>query len=126
MAEGYGTHHSWGHNEGFQSTVYSGTNRNETDFGILVRDKSEEAVTLLLKKHADYGPNNIALSPFGPLEGLTVRLWDKVARLAHLLKEGKTPDNESVRDTLIDISNYGLIGVMVSDGCWNSEKETNA
>lgn len=125
MAEGHGTYHHWDSTGRHVRSVYSGTNKHETDFGILVRDKSEEAVTLLLKKHADYGPNNIALSPFGPLEGLTVRLWDKVARLAHLLKEGKTPDNESVRDTLIDISNYGLIGVMVSDGCWKSEKETD-
>lgn len=126
MAERSGFESDWGRDWWPVYEVSSGADKDETDFGILVRDKSEEAVTLLLKKHADYGPNNIALSPFGPLEGLTVRLWDKVARLAHLLKEGKTPDNESVRDTLIDISNYGLIGVMVVDGCWNSEKETNA
>ena len=122
MAEGFRSHYSWDREKGIVSAVYGGTSKDEIDenFRLLVRDKSEEAVTLLLRKHADYGPNNIALSPFGPLEGLTVRLWDKVARLAHLLKEGKEPDNESIRDTLIDISNYGLIGLMVVDDCWKS------
>lgn len=125
MAEGFGSYHSWDPEKGLVSPVHSRTNKDETNenFRLLVFDKSEEAVTLLLKKHADYGPNNIALSPFGPIEGLTVRLWDKVARLAHLLKEGKQPDNESIRDTLIDISNYGLIGLMVVDGCWKSVED---
>ena len=104
----------------------SRTNKDETyhyDFNVAVRDKSEEAVNVLLRKHADYGPKNISMSPGGPLNGLTVRLWDKVARLAHLLEMGVSPENESVRDTLLDISNYGLIGMMVVDGTWPELQE---
>lgn len=90
----------------------------DNDFQLAAYDKSVEAVELLLRKHDDYGPNNIAMSPGGPLNGLTVRLWDKVARLAHLLQTGATPENESLYDTFMDISNYGLIGMLVLDGEW--------
>jgi hypothetical protein len=73
---------------------------------------------LLQRKHADYGPNNIARAPGGPLNGLAVRLHDKVARLAHLLDKGAAPNNESLRDTMLDICNYGIIGVLVIDSKW--------
>ncbi len=78
----------------------------------------DEALTLLLRKHADYGPKNIAQAPGGALNGLAVRLHDKVARMAHLLSTGSTPNNESLRDTMLDIANYGLIGVLVLDKKW--------
>lgn len=77
-----------------------------------------EARNLLISKHADYGPNNIARAPGGPLNGLAVRLHDKVARLVHLLSNGTQPNNESLRDTFLDLANYGLIGVLVLDGKW--------
>jgi hypothetical protein len=95
---------------------------SENDFELNAYDKSAEAVELLIKKHNDYGPNNIALSPGGPLNGLSVRLWDKVARLAHLLETGATPENESLYDTFMDINNYGLIGMLVLDGQWPDAK----
>jgi hypothetical protein len=105
--------------ENWPDSVYRGSNYNEeNDFELAAIDKSYEAVELLLQKHHDYGPNNIALSPGGPLNGLTVRLWDKVARLAHLIESGETPSNESLYDTFMDISNYGLIGMLVLDGQW--------
>ena len=106
--------------EPWPNSIYDRSEPN--DFALTVFDKSAEAVELLLKKHDDYGPNNIAMSPGGPLNGLTVRLWDKVARLAHLLESGVDPKNESVYDTLIDISNYGLIGTLVVDGLWPEPK----
>lgn len=87
-------------------------------FEIAVDAASGEAVKLLLKKHADYGPYNIARAPGGPLTGLAVRLHDKVSRLSHLLKQGTQPNNESLRDTMLDISNYGTIGVLVLDKKW--------
>ena len=34
------------------------------------------AGNLLIKKHKDYGPTNISLSPGGPLNGLRVRMLD--------------------------------------------------
>ena len=108
-----------GEPEDWPDSVYRGSNYIEgSDFELAAYDKSYAAVELLLQKHHDYGPNNIALSPGGPLNGLTVRLWDKVARLAHLIENGATPENESLYDTFMDISNYGLIGMLVLDGQW--------
>lgn len=95
------------------------SDRNWQDFKQGVRDKSEEAVNLLLRKHMDYGPKNIADSPGGPTMGLAVRLHDKVARLAHLLEKGVDPQNESLYDTFMDICNYGLIGMLVLSDMWD-------
>lgn len=73
---------------------------------------------LLLKKHRDYGPTNISLSPGGPLNGLRVRMHDKIARINHLIDSGATPENESLRDSFIDLLNYSAIALMVLDGVW--------
>lgn len=81
-----------------------------------------ESRELLLSKHRDYGPKNIAASPGGPLMGLAVRLHDKIARLAHLLETGATPEHESVQDTFRDIMGYGAIGVLVCEGHWPGEE----
>jgi hypothetical protein len=78
-----------------------------------------KAVALLAKKHNDYGPSNIADAPGGPLNGLAVRLHDKVARLANLVTKNKTPKNESLEDTFIDIVNYGIIGLLVLKDQWD-------
>ena len=77
-----------------------------------------EAENLLLRKHKDYGPKNISLSPGGPLNGLRVRMWDKIARINHLLDTGSGPSNESLRDSFIDLANYSIIACMVIDGNW--------
>jgi hypothetical protein len=77
-----------------------------------------EASELLKQKHKDYGPKNIAQAPGGALNGLRVRLWDKQARINHLLDNGAEPENESLRDSFMDMANYALIAVMVLDGNW--------
>lgn len=79
--------------------------------------KREETKTLVSKQR-DYGPGNIANCPLGPVPGLIVRLYDKLARLAHLTKEGVDPEHEALRDTALDIANYGTILAMVLDGEW--------
>lgn len=129
MADG-----TWLHGEGNHTClecaildeVYRGTNKYEEDdfhfdFKTAVRDKSEEAVNILLKKHADYGPKNISQSPGGPMNGLRVRLWDKIARLNNLVDSGVDPKNESLYDTFLDICNYGLIGMLIIDDMWDKE-----
>lgn len=78
----------------------------------------EECEDVLIKRHADYGPKNIAQSPGGALNGIRVRMWDKVARINNLIDEGKDPQGESLRDSFVDIANYGLIALMVLDGNW--------
>lgn len=82
---------------------------------------ADEIVSIVVRKQADYGPNNIRRSPYGPLPGLTVRLYDKIARLANLSKGGK-PENESLRDTFIDIAGYGIIGLMILDETFPKEQ----
>lgn len=78
----------------------------------------DTAGNLLLRKHHDYGPKNVAHSPGGPLNGLRVRMWDKVARINNLLDSGVKPSNESLRDSFVDLLNYSAIAIMVLDKNW--------
>lgn len=86
-----------------------------------VRDVYEAAVDVLLKKHQDYGPKNISDSPGGPLNGLRVRMHDKLARINNLIDSGASPENESLRDSFLDLMNYSAIAMLVLDGNWPSE-----
>lgn len=79
-------------------------------------DLYEDAFDVLLAKQRDYGPDNIRLAPFGELNGLLVRTSDKLRRAVNLVKSGATPENESLRDTFLDLMNYGAIGVLLIDG----------
>jgi hypothetical protein len=81
----------------------------------------EGALDVLVKKQADYGPKNIALAPGGPLNGLRVRMHDKMSRINHLIDSGATPENESLRDSFLDMLNYSVIAMMVLDGDWPTE-----
>lgn len=78
----------------------------------------DTAGNLLIRKHHDYGPKNIAHSPGGPLNGLRVRMWDKIARINNLLDSKVAPSNESLRDSYLDLLNYSAIAMMVLDGVW--------
>ncbi len=90
----------------------------EVEFTANIHAVYSAAMDLCLKKHKDYGPKNISLSPGGPLNGLRVRMWDKVARANNLIDSGATPENESLRDTYVDILNYAAIAIMVLNGDW--------
>ena len=78
----------------------------------------DAAYHVLLLKHRDYGPKNIAQSPGGSLNGLRVRMWDKFARINNLIDTGATPENESLRDSFLDMLNYSAIAMMVLDDKW--------
>jgi hypothetical protein len=73
---------------------------------------------IMLKKHEDYAPMNIAGAPGGPMNGLRVRMYDKLARLNNLVDTGDTPNYESIEDTLLDLANYAIIGLLVQRGQW--------
>lgn len=73
---------------------------------------------LLLDKQDDYGPLNISNAPGGPLNGLRVRIYDKVARINHLVEMDIDPKNESLRDSFMDLANYAIIALMVIDKTW--------
>ena len=74
-----------------------------------------ECDRVMIKKQLDYGNLNIAI---WDVLGVAVRLTDKVMRLRELLLSGRSPQNESIRDTAVDIRNYGLILLMLADGLW--------
>ena len=86
-----------------------------------VQQRFDELRDLLIKKHQDYGPTNISRSPGGPLNGLRVRMWDKIARINNLVDSGATPQNESLRDSFIDLANYSIIALLVLDEVWPAE-----
>ena len=82
-------------------------------FPLEVASVFAELEELLLSKHKDYGPKNISQSPGGPLNGLRVRLWDKLARLNNLTDKNTKPQHESLEDTFKDMANYAIIGLLV-------------
>lgn len=94
----------------------------DLDFLYDAEEAYAEASHILISKHKDYGPLNISNSPGGPLTGLAVRLHDKVARLNNLIGREDKIKHESLHDTFLDIANYGIIGMMVTDGKWPIEE----
>ena len=81
-------------------------------------DIVDELSALLLKKHKDYGPKNISQSPGGAINGLRVRMHDKLARINHLYESGATPENEPFEDAWKDLANYAIIGLLVLRQKW--------
>jgi hypothetical protein len=72
----------------------------------------EEALQLFSKKNKDYGDS---FATYGSV-GVIVRMGDKIQRLLSVSKNGVAlVDNESLRDTLIDLHNYAAMGVMLLD-----------
>jgi len=79
---------------------------------------------LHLSKNQDYSPQNI--KAVGEI-GLATRIWDKTARLLNLIgfniengtySRPKEPNNESVDDTLLDLSTYAIIWLIYKQGKW--------
>ena len=71
-----------------------------------------EALNLFTKKNKDYGDS---FATYGPV-GVIVRMGDKISRLNSVTKSGITlVNNESIRDTLIDLHNYAAMGIMLLD-----------
>lgn len=65
----------------------------------------KEARSILLDRNKKYGDKNIKSRG---LQGVIVRLSDKLARLEHL-SENKDATDESIKDTCIDIANYAFL-----------------
>ena len=95
---------------------------DEVRFAELTYVYTDGLAELLIKKQKDYGPKNISDSPGGPLNGLRVRMFDKLARINNLVETGATPENESLRDSFMDIANYATIALMVLDGKWEGSE----
>ena len=76
---------------------------------------------LLLKKQHDYGPLNISNAPGGPINGLRVRMHDKLARINNLIETNADPKHESLEDSFKDMANYAIIGLLVLRKQWDND-----
>ena len=79
----------------------------------------KELEKLLISKHKDYGPRNIADAPGGAINGLRVRMHDKLARINNLVDNNKNPEHESLEDSFKDMANYAIIGLLVLRDKWD-------
>lgn len=71
-----------------------------------------EAIELFKRKNEDYGD---AFAEYG-ITGVLVRLGDKIQRFVSVSKKGiSLVTDEKMRDTLIDLSNYATMAVMLMD-----------
>jgi hypothetical protein len=93
--------------------------RNPTQFEEDVRIIYDELMSVLLAKHRDYGPRNIADAPGGALNGLRVRIHDKVARINNLIDNSRKPQYESLEDSFKDLANYAIIALLVLRDKWD-------
>lgn len=87
----------------------------KTGIGKRALELAIQSIQLLDAKQLDYGSANIAA--FGEY-GVLVRVWDKVSRLRNLLGAGKTPKNESIMDSWVDLGNYAIIAQICRRGEW--------
>lgn len=72
----------------------------------------QEALQLFNKKNQDYGD---AFATYGTI-GVLVRLSDKISRAVSVSNSSVTLVNdESLRDTLIDLHNYAAMAIMLLD-----------
>ena len=71
-----------------------------------------EGRNLFEKKNKDYGD---AFATYGPV-GVLVRIGDKIQRFQNINNKGiNLVDDESLRDTLIDLHNYAAMAIMLMD-----------
>ena len=92
---------------------------DSASFESAVASTFQELLDLLLSKHKDYGPKNISEAPGGALNGLRVRMHDKLARINNLYDSTSNPEHESLEDSFKDMANYAIIGLLVLRGQWD-------
>ena len=91
---------------------------NSVDRVSQMKEVHKEGLNLFKKKNKDYGDS---FARYGPI-GVIVRLGDKIERLSSITRTGITMVNdESVRDTLIDLHNYSAMAIM----CFEKDESNN-
>ena len=93
--------------------------RPTLEFADEVRIIYDELMSLLLSKHRDYGPRNISDAPGGAINGLRVRMHDKLARINNLVDSKSEPEHESLEDSFKDMANYAIIGMLLLRDKWD-------
>lgn len=72
----------------------------------------EEAFEIFKKKNTDYGD---AFADYGSV-GVIVRMGDKIRRMANITSTSiALVEDERLRDTLLDLANYAVMGLMLLD-----------
>ena len=72
----------------------------------------KEGLELFKKKNKDYGD---AFAKYGTI-GVLIRMEDKLQRSISISNSGiNLVDNESMRDTLLDLHNYAAMALMLMD-----------
>lgn len=84
----------------------------------------EECIELGMRKNNDYSGakriDNIALTGF---DGISVRLLDKACRVRSLLLVESQVQEEKLEDTLRDIINYAVYGILLIRDQWGDSAE---
>ena len=71
-----------------------------------------ESLQLVIKKNNDYGN---AFSEFGTI-GILIRIFDKLKRYISITNNNvQLVNDESLRDTLIDLQNYASLAIITLD-----------
>mgnify|MGYP001317030491 CR=1 FL=1 len=77
-----------------------------------VRRVQDEGLALFRRKNADYGN---AYKHYGAV-GVIVRMGDKIMRLSSITsREVRLVDDETLRDTLLDLHNYSAMAIALLD-----------
>lgn len=83
----------------------------------------QEGLDLFTRKNKDYGD---AFADYGVV-GVLVRMGDKIRRLQNISNTGVTlVQDESLRDTLIDLHNYAAMAVLLIDSNDNEKINSGA
>lgn len=86
----------------------------------LFRTVQDEGFELFKKKNQDYGN---AFEEFGTI-GILVRMNDKIKRAMNISdSQINLVDDESLRDTLIDLHNYCALAITMIDKKKNNKKK---
>ena len=94
----------------FTETTEKSQNNNERV--TQMKSVQKEALETFIKKNKDYGD---AFATYGPV-GVIVRLGDKISRLTSVTSSGvNLVEDETIRDTLMDLYNYSAMAVMLMD-----------
>lgn len=83
----------------------------------------EEALELAKRKNEDYGDE--PMTKFSE-KGALIRMYDKTERLYTLLWENgdRQVKDETIRDTALDIINYSAYLIMLKEGKFEEENDT--
>lgn len=90
---------------------------NQDTFLLKLQELHDVSMEITKRKNADYANNSDAFANFRgaslvgltPAQGILVRMTDKLTRVGNLLTKEAQVKDESILDSLKDLSNYSLI-----------------